>query len=146
MVSKLQFDEVLQQINDDSDWCDSDDDLVTDKQVGDLESFSFPKACDPLDRVDEEIEEEETSFVPSSEELSSGQTPTASTGDNSTNSSTLPSTSNCFLPTPGPKVDNDPESHPIDLFVPSGEIAPFRRLQIKPIFMPHKRGRSPGRI
>ena len=116
MASKLQFDEVLQQINDDSDWCDSDDDLVTDEQVGDLESFSFPKACDPLDRVDEEIEEEETSFVPSSEELSSGQTPTASTGDNSTNSSTLPSTSNCFLPTPGPKVDIDPESHPIDFF------------------------------
>ena len=66
--------------------------------------------------VDGEINEEETSFVPSSEELSSGPTPTASTGDNSTNSSTLPSTSNCFLPTPGPKVNIDPESHPIDFF------------------------------
>ena len=42
MASKLQF-EVLQQINDDSDWCDSDDDLVTDEKVGDLENL-FPKS------------------------------------------------------------------------------------------------------
>ena len=51
MASKIQFSEVLQQINDDSDWCDSDDDLIEDEQVGDVESFSYPIADDPLDKV-----------------------------------------------------------------------------------------------
>ena len=143
MAIKLQFDEVLQQINDDSDWCDFDDDLVSRLVILKASVSQKPVI---RDRVDEEIEEEETSFVPSSEQLSSGPTPTVSTVDNSTNYSTLPSTSNCFLLTPGPMVNIDPESHPIDFFVPSGEITPFRRLQRKPISMPHKRGQSPGRI
>jgi hypothetical protein len=36
MASRLQYNEVVQQINDDSDWYNSDDDLIGDEQDGDL--------------------------------------------------------------------------------------------------------------
>lgn len=126
MASKIQVDEVLQQIND-SDWCESDDDLIGNDQVGDIESFSCPRE-DPLDRPDTEVDEDftaperqqaansslndgmiQTSPVQSQE--SSDDTPCSS----SHNASIPPDLFQC---TPGPissSLDSDDE-HPFGFF------------------------------
>ena len=50
MAKSLQANEILQKIMEcDSDWCESDDDLIGDDQVGELDSFTTRP--DPLDRV-----------------------------------------------------------------------------------------------
>ena len=131
MASRLQYNEVVQQINDDSDWYNSDDDLIGDEQDGDLENFSMNK--DPLDRVDCEEEEEESCPSPSPPtpsltartvpQASILETSNSSTSDPQQEASPVPSVntssqsvSSSFVPVPGPKVGIEPDGHPYDFF------------------------------
>ena len=135
MASKLQIEEVLQQINDEQ-WCDSDDDCLDDDQD---ENDDFSRLEDPLDKAgagneeddeDDEIPDnttsplspESVSILPCSTppDLPASSTipdpihmPTASTVDQvPTNSSSQP----LFTPVPGPKVTLEDDSQPYDYF------------------------------
>ena len=146
MASKLQIEEVLQQINDEQ-WCDSDDDCLDDYQD---ENDDFSQLEDPLDKVgagnNDEIPDnttsplshESVSILPCSTppDLPTSSTiphpihmPTVSTVDQvPTNSS-----SQClFTPFPGPKVTLEDDSQPYDYF------STIR------ICMPHRRGITQG--
>ena len=57
MARRLHLSAVMEQINDDSDWCNSDDDLVGDNQDGDLEMYISGRG--PLDRAADEAEHDE---------------------------------------------------------------------------------------
>ena len=131
MATILQYNEVVQQINDDSDWYNSDVDFIGDEQDGDLENFSMNK--DPMDRGDcEEEEEEESCPSPSSPtpsltartvpQASILETSNSSTSDPQQEASPVPSVntsesvSNNFLPVLGPKVGIEPDGHPYDFF------------------------------
>ena len=125
MASKIQVDEVIQQINDDSDWCESDYDLIGNDQVGDLESFSCPRE-DPLDRPDTEVDEDFTApeCQQAANPLNDGMiqtSPVQSRGSSddmpcssSHNASISPDLFQC---TPGPisSLDSDDE-HPFGFF------------------------------
>ena len=56
MASKLQIENVVQQINEE-EWCDSDDDCLDDDQDGNLDDFS--RFQGPVDKAGAGIEEDD---------------------------------------------------------------------------------------
>ena len=139
MASRLHLSEVMEQINDDSDWYNSDDD-----QDGDLE-FDISWR-DPLDRAadkaehdeggctstqspihleDEEDNEQEDDKDNLSESSKSHQSSTST-------QQVLGQTTDLwdpddFLPAPGPKLNMEPDSHPYEFFCKVGDLPRARR-------------------
>ena len=110
MANYLTFDKVMEEMNDDdSDWGDSDDDLIQDELDGRLDNQSREQDDeDPLDRIGESQEED----MPEVDESICEHSP--QTGDET--ATFRPSASDVFLPVPGPRrsVDLDAESQPYD--------------------------------
>jgi hypothetical protein len=50
MAGRVSLNAVLEHINDDSDWHDSEDDLVGDEQEGEIDRL-YPRASNPIDRL-----------------------------------------------------------------------------------------------
>ena len=99
MESKLQIEEVLQQINDEQ-WCDSDDDCLDDNQDETLDGFS--RLEDPLDKAgagneegDEYDETLDTTTSPLSQESVSTSCP-ATTPDLPASSTIPHPLADCF--------------------------------------------------
>ena len=64
MANRVTLDNVLQEINDDAEWYESDDDLVSEEHEGDMESFNYPPSDDPLERVEQQAPEEDLCEIP----------------------------------------------------------------------------------
>ena len=133
MASRLHLSEVMEQINDDSDWYNNDDDLVGDDQDGDLE-FDI-SGRDPLDRAadeadhdegdtstqspihhededDNEEQEDDMDNLSESRETNQSSTSTQQALGQTSDSWDLDD----FLPAPGPKLNMEPDSHPYEFF------------------------------
>ena len=142
MANYLTFDNVMEEMNvDDSDWGDSDDDLIQDELDGRLDNQSRQQDDeDPLDRIGESQEDD----MPEVDESICEQSP--QTGDET--ATFRPSASNIFLPVPGPRrsvlVDLNAESQPYDFFAKFGETIHSTSLQMRQIGMLHKRGQKVG--
>ena len=114
MANYLTFDKVMEEMNvDDSDWGDSDDDLIQDELDCRLDNQSRQQDDeDPLDRIGESQEDD----MPEVDESICEQSP--QTGDET--ATFHPSASDVFLPVPGPRrsvlVDLNAESQPYDFF------------------------------
>ena len=126
MASYLTFDKVIEEMNvDDSDWGDSDDDLIQDELDGRLDNQSRQKDDeDPLDRIRESQEDD----MPELDESSCEQSP--QTGDETATFHPLPN--DAFLPVPGPRrsvfVDLNAESQPYNFFCKTGGDNTFNLL------------------
>ena len=118
MAQYIAFNKVMDDMNgEDSDWCDSDDDLVPDALDDGVDSFvssGHHEAEDPLDRIedcqeDTILEEAEESTVQ----------PVSSPAPSSESATVLPSASESFTPVPGPRrsvlIDVDEDSKPYDI-------------------------------
>ena len=125
---------VMEQINDDSEWYNSEDDLVGDDQDGELD-FDI-SGRDPLDRAGDEVEHDEgdtsthspvhhEDAVADDDEEEDDMDYLSQSGEQCpSNTSTqqvlgLPTDSwdlDDFLPVPGPKLNMEPDSHPYEFF------------------------------
>ena len=161
MASKLQIEEVLQQINDEQ-WCDLDDCLDDDQDEND----DFSRLEDPLDKAgagnQEDVEGDEipdntmsplspesVSILPCSTppDLPARSTilhpihmPTASTVDQvPTNSSSQ----HLFIPVPEPKVTLEDDSQPYDYFCQIWGCDTFKFIAEPTNLYATQKGRSP---
>ena len=135
----------MQQFSNDSDWYESEDDLIDAEQEGELESFVH-RTDDPIDRAQQDIspeEEPEGETVPTSydeepqadtisciQTSTSGDRPSAQPGAVFSGPSSTPPPNTPFLPPhntsfggqpymyiPVPITNLDEESHPYDFIV-----------------------------
>ena len=132
MAHQVSADEVFQQISEDSDWYDSEDDLVGDGQEGEIDRY-YPQADDTIDRVQNEPMDDDLDIqdqlvtspsasttdlqaIPRQEEsscgISSDTDPSLDANVGVPHHSSVPD----FTHVPGPRTTCHSHSHPYDFF------------------------------